>query len=757
MDPNDGRSTGRTIQIISALATAVLVAVTLVRAEPGSRAGAILIALAVAWGAAGTVADLISAGPPVAVEPPEDPDELEPVTTVSRLGDEPSAIARTTVALAAAAGPTVVVARADRVPDGLPDDVHVVEFQAPAGIGTALHEAADHVSTTGMLQVSGRAIVDGPAGRTAASHLQTGSSWVTGRAELLNRDRLGSTAREQLDAVLRRRASTIGLWLWEPDATIVRSDEIRDHPIDPAAPYGAWLRDRVRAGGRGTAVDDTLVFRCAPVSARGYWPDTVVRQRGAAADLADAAWRNGSPARARLCAAALLARALSGWSVLLWLAALVLASDGFPVQMAPVAYVGTVIAVAVLRWAGLRRATGMPLRPVADVMSAINALPGSVAATGSAIRRRVRAPRWPVPTRPLVWFALLATAASGYGLVTADPEAGGSRLVAAVSIVLLGLLWAFTVRSLVERNWERTGFRVRMHRAATLEPGGFVGTIVDGSPGGFAFEGARTGLGPGDEVELTAPTAGTSPALVLQGTVASRRRRAGSELLGVELHAIEPDAGTWAKELIAGARSAAPRRPVDTDVRAARRWTDVADRLAVGAVLVTSLVILGALVLVLLGFRPLVIRSGSMEPAYQIGDVVLVESVPADRLRVGDVATRFDDPDAADSLTHRVRSIRTDGDLVTVETRGDANESSEVFTVPGADRMGVVVARVPAIGRPLTLVRTSGGWLAVGLGLMAVFVALLVVPRAVRHRRRKRRPADDDDQTVASSSSTSSP
>ena len=126
-----------------------------------------------------------------------------------------------------------------------------------------------------------------------------------------------------------------------------------------------------------------------------------------------------------------------------------------------------------------------------------------------------------------------------------------------------------------------------------------------------------------------------------------------------------------------------------------------------------------------------------MEPAYAIGDVVLVESVPADRLRVGDVATRFDDPDAADSLTHRVRSVRTDGDLVTVETRGDANQSSESFTVPGSDRMGVVVARVPAIGRPLTLVRTSGGWLAVGLALLAVIVAVLVVPRAIGHRRKR--------------------
>jgi signal peptidase I len=162
----------------------------------------------------------------------------------------------------------------------------------------------------------------------------------------------------------------------------------------------------------------------------------------------------------------------------------------------------------------------------------------------------------------------------------------------------------------------------------------------------------------------------------------------------------------------------------------------VLDRVVLGVVVVTSLLVVAALVLVLLGFRPLVVRSGSMEPTYSVGDVVLVTTTTAGALEPGDVVTRFDSPEALDSLTHRVRTVERDGDSVMVETRGDANGSSEVWTVPADTEVGRVVAHVPYVGKPATLVRTSAAWLVVAVVLVALTVAALFLRPWVARRNR---------------------
>ena len=65
-------------------------------------------------------------------------------------------------------------------------------------------------------------------------------------------------------------------------------------------------------------------------------------------------------------------------------------------------------------------------------------------------------------------------------------------------------------------------------------------------------------------------------------------------------------------------------------------------------------------------------------------------------------------------------------------TRGDANDNAEVWTEPAAQQVGVVVASVPAIGLPLTAVRTSTGW-AVGVGVAVLgVIAVLFRPRRGR-------------------------
>jgi signal peptidase len=106
--------------------------------------------------------------------------------------------------------------------------------------------------------------------------------------------------------------------------------------------------------------------------------------------------------------------------------------------------------------------------------------------------------------------------------------------------------------------------------------------------------------------------------------------------------------------------------------------------------------------------RPLVVLSGSMEPALGTGDVSVVRSIAPLDARPGDIVT-FRDPDNAERLiTHRVRAMRVQGDAVVFRTRGDANNVSEHWCVPATGEIGRVMYRIPKLGWVLSYARSKG-------------------------------------------------
>ena len=150
-----------------------------------------------------------------------------------------------------------------------------------------------------------------------------------------------------------------------------------------------------------------------------------------------------------------------------------------------------------------------------------------------------------------------------------------------------------------------------------------------------------------------------------------------------------------------------------------------------------SLFAVGILSLVLLGFRPLIISSGSMRPKLQIGDVVVTTWEPAYNLRVGDIVS-FDDATAAGELvTHRVRSVTVLAGNLHVETRGDANRVSEVWLVPRGTLLRRTVYDVPEIGGVVSALGSP----TVRYGLLGgVALAAAVTGLGVRRARRSHRP-----------------
>jgi len=120
--------------------------------------------------------------------------------------------------------------------------------------------------------------------------------------------------------------------------------------------------------------------------------------------------------------------------------------------------------------------------------------------------------------------------------------------------------------------------------------------------------------------------------------------------------------------------------------------------------------------------RPLVVLSGSMEPALATGDVSVVGSIAPLDARPGDIVT-FRDPDNAERLiTHRVRAMRVQGDAVVFRTRGDANNVSEHWRVPATGEIGRVMYRIPKLGWVLSYARSKGLFVLLLGGALALLL-----------------------------------
>ena len=98
-----------------------------------------------------------------------------------------------------------------------------------------------------------------------------------------------------------------------------------------------------------------------------------------------------------------------------------------------------------------------------------------------------------------------------------------------------------------------------------------------------------------------------------------------------------------------------------------------------------------------LGFHPTVIISGSMGPAIDMGDVVVVDEAAPDSIEEGDVI-EFTGKDGT-TIVHRIHRIQVESDGTALfETKGDQNDSPDFDLVHPDQIKGKVLYRIPKIG-----------------------------------------------------------
>jgi len=153
-----------------------------------------------------------------------------------------------------------------------------------------------------------------------------------------------------------------------------------------------------------------------------------------------------------------------------------------------------------------------------------------------------------------------------------------------------------------------------------------------------------------------------------------------------------------------------------------------------------------------IGVKPMTVLGGSMEPAIRVGSLTLIGRADPTKIAVGDIVTFRTPPEArvgslgSDTITtHRVVGIESGQDGLAFETKGDANEDPDGWSVPAASIVGKPLLTIPFLGY-------AARWASSGAG----FVLLIIVPGLlliVTELLKLRRPGTDVTIDVAAEGS----
>jgi signal peptidase len=138
-------------------------------------------------------------------------------------------------------------------------------------------------------------------------------------------------------------------------------------------------------------------------------------------------------------------------------------------------------------------------------------------------------------------------------------------------------------------------------------------------------------------------------------------------------------------------------------------------------------------------YEALVVRSGSMEPTFATGSIVIVDRA-ARSPTVGAIVS-FREPDGS-VVTHRIVGIEA-GRLV---TRGDSNHSVDAIRRPAASVYGTMVLSLPLVGYVVHTLQQPAAFLLLllGSGGLLVLGALRTIYREVLRIRRGPEVIDAD-------------
>ena len=125
----------------------------------------------------------------------------------------------------------------------------------------------------------------------------------------------------------------------------------------------------------------------------------------------------------------------------------------------------------------------------------------------------------------------------------------------------------------------------------------------------------------------------------------------------------------------------------------------------------------------LFGYTPLVVKSDSMAPTFETGDLIVIKKCDPQTLKEGDIIcfhTIIDNEYALN--THRIKKIETSGDARSYTTLGDNNNGiTDTHIISDGDIVGKYVGHLQNAGKVMDFLSSSIGFLIVIVLPMLLF------------------------------------
>lgn len=145
----------------------------------------------------------------------------------------------------------------------------------------------------------------------------------------------------------------------------------------------------------------------------------------------------------------------------------------------------------------------------------------------------------------------------------------------------------------------------------------------------------------------------------------------------------------------------------------------------------------------LLGFQVYTVLSGSMEPAYSVGDLLYVKEVDVNSIEVGDPITFIVNEELV-VATHRVAKVDTLNHRF--YTKGDANEIEDSEPVHFNNVIGVPKFSIPKLGYVADFIQNPPGmYITIAGGVVLILVAFL--PDMIAKKKKEDEPKTEDKQS----------
>ena len=144
-----------------------------------------------------------------------------------------------------------------------------------------------------------------------------------------------------------------------------------------------------------------------------------------------------------------------------------------------------------------------------------------------------------------------------------------------------------------------------------------------------------------------------------------------------------------------------------------------------GAALLVALAILPGMI----GYHPVVVVSGSMEPSLGIGDVAVTKAVDPHTLKVDDVITFRT---RLGLTTHRIIDIEQTESGRLFRTKGDSNSSPDVDLVTDARIVAKVAYSLPKVGYLMAFADSTNGMMFLIIGPTVVLILMWLRERDLK-------------------------